>query len=885
MTIAHPSSPRTSPWQILTRIVAAMLVALMLSFVGTPAQAAPPPANATISNQASATYSDGSGAARTVTSNLVQTTVSQVFSLTLAADGAQNATPGSNVYYPHTLTNTGNGPDSYSLGAATAGGPFAMGSVQIYADNGSGQPTGSPISATGALGSGASFKFIVAAAVPSTATAGQTNTITVTGASTTPGGGTASNTDKTTVTANAVVTLTKAISASSGPSGGSTTYTYTLTYTNTGNSDATNVSLSDPVPASMTYQAGKSRWSGTGVGTALPDTSAPTAVGSSPNTATSSFSAGTFSVVLSRVAAGQSGFVTFQVTVKPSVVPGVINNTANLQYNNGASTVSGQSNQVPFTVMQTAAVSMTGDTVATAAAGGTVSFTNVVTNGGNGADTFNMSFVSNTFPAGTTFQLYKSDASTPLVDTNGDGTVDTGPLAAGATYDVIVKATLPPNAPTSSSAVNVVKRATSVFDPSKTTTTTDSLSAVGGASVDLVYAVGAGNGTGAGPEASAVQGISTNPGTTAVFTLLVRNSGPSPDTYDLAASTASAFGSITLPAGWTVDFKADALGGTCAATGATVSNTGTIASASAATFCAVVTIPAGYTAGAVDLYFRALSPSSTARDVLHDAVTVNAVRSLSVTPNGTGQTYPGGSYLYTHTVTNNGNVPEGSSFSTLTPAAANNTGSWTSTLYYDSNNNGSLDPTDPVITTTLNAVLSGAIAQGASITVFNKVIAPSGAVPGAINVTTITVAAVNGSYVTTVPTAAVSTDSTTVIAGNLTLVKDQALDTTCDGTADGSYTQGNLAAKPGECVVYRIVVTNVGAADATNVVVSDATPSYTVISTAAATTSGQVTGPAAGTAGTVKAFIGTGANSTTSTGGTLAAGQSATVTFGVKISQ
>jgi hypothetical protein len=64
----------------------------------------------------------------------------------------------------------------------------------------------------------------------------------------------------------------------------------------------------------------------------------------------------------------------------------------------------------------------------------------------------------------------------------------------------------------------------------------------------------------------------------------------------------------------------------------------------------------------------------------------------------------------------------------------------------------------------------------------------------------------------------------------------------------------------------------VGSANATTVVVSDATPSYTTLSSAAASTVGTATGPAAGAAGTVTATI-----------GTLTPGQSAVLTFGVRI--
>ena len=875
----HAMSTNPLPLRLqsfFTHWVVGLFVALALAFAGLAAHAAPPPAGTSISNQASASYSDASGVTRTVTSNVVQTTVQQVASLTLVQNGAQNATPGSLVAYPHTLTNTGNGSDSFNL-ATTNTGAFSMTGVQIFADNGSGQPTGPAITSTGPLASNAAFKFIVVGTLPNTATAGQTNAITVTATSVFDVTKTLTNTDTTTVTNNAVVTLTKAVSATSGAPG-SGPYTYSLTYTNTGNSNATTVVISDVIPAGMTYVATSGRWSVTGA-TALSDTGGTS--GTSPNTLTSQYTAAgtTFSVTLAQVAPGQSGVISFNVNVAAATAPGLINNTATESYNNGATTVTGSSNTVPFTVSQTGSVAMTGQTVAgPAAPGSTVSFTNVVTNSGNGIDTFNMTLGANNFPAGTTFQLFKSDGVTPLVDTNSDGKPDTGPLAAGATYNVILKATLPPNAPTTATASTVSKTATSVFDPTKSATTTDTLSAISGAKADLTNNTATGPGFGPGPEAVAVFTNTTAPGTTTTFTLFANNTGPSPDSYNLGASTVSSFASQTLPAGWTVTFKADGGAGNCSTTGATITNTGSVAAGGSTLVCAVVSVPPGYAAGTSDLYFRILSPTSGATDTVHDAVTVSAVRSISITPNGAGQTYPGGSFVYSHTLTNNGNVLEGNgTVSTIAAATANSQAGFTSALYYDANNNGVLDATDPIITGNLNAVagLAAGLAPGQSITVFAKVIAPSGAAAGAVNATTITLTTTNGSYITTVPAPAVATDSTTVIAGNLTLNKAQALDTACAGATGATvYTPGNLSAKPGQCVLYQITVTNVGSANATAVVVSDATPTYTTLSSVPATTVGTIAAgaPAVGGTGTVSANV-----------GTLTPGQAAVLTFGVRI--
>jgi trimeric autotransporter adhesin len=873
---ATPTSPQSLRLpHFFTHWIVGFVAALLLVLTGFAAHAAPPPAGTSISNQASASYTDGSNVVRTVTSNVVQTTVLQVASLTLTANGAQNANPGSVTYYPHTLTNTGNGSDTFNLATTNAGG-FTMSTVQIFADNGSGQPTGPALTSSGLLPAGAAFKFIVVDTLPATATAGQTNTVTVTATSVTDNTKTAVNTDVTTVTVNAVVTLTKAVSASSGAPG-SGPYTYTLTYTNTGNSTATSVAISDVIPAGMTYVLGTAKWSGSV--TALSDAGGTS--GTSPNTLISSYTAGTkvFLATLAQVTAGQSGTVSFQVNVAAGTAPGNLNNTATTSYNNGAATVTGTSNTVPFNVTQIATATFTGPTATpTAAAGTTVSFANLVTNTGNGTDTFNITLAAGSFPLGTTFQLFKSDGVTPLVDTNGDGIADTGPLAAGATYNVVLKATLPPNAPTTSTPSSVSKTATSVTDPSKTATATDTLLAITGATVDLTNnTAGTGSpGFGPGPGAVAVTNL-VNPANTTVFTLVANNTGTTPDSYDLTSNLAANFGGAALPAGWTVTFKA-AVGGSCTTTGANITNTGTVqpGAVNAVNVCAVVSVPAGYVAGTTDLYFRVLSSTSGAADILHDAVTVNAVRSISITPPGTGQTYPGGSFVYAHTLTNTGNVLEANGLttpvSTVALATANNQPGWTSVLYYDANNNGVLDATDPQITS-LNAVRAAGLAPGASITVFDKVTAPSGALPGAVDATTITVTTSNGSYVSTVPAVATATDGTTVIAGNLSLTKSQSLDAACAGPVPATvYSGAILSAKPGQCVLYQITATNLGSADATAVVVSDSTPAFTTLSSLAAATVGTVTGPALTATGSISASI-----------GTLAPNASASMTFGVKI--
>ena len=84
-----PSPQLLRLFHFFTHWMVGLFVAVLLAFASMAAHAAAPAAGASISNQASASYADGSGVTRTVTSNTVQTLVTQVASLTLTANGAQ----------------------------------------------------------------------------------------------------------------------------------------------------------------------------------------------------------------------------------------------------------------------------------------------------------------------------------------------------------------------------------------------------------------------------------------------------------------------------------------------------------------------------------------------------------------------------------------------------------------------------------------------------------------------------------------------------------------------------------------------------------------------------------------------------------------------------
>lgn len=856
----------------------ARLAMPVLAVLALPVMAAAP-AGTVIGNQAAATYSDGSAIVRTVTSNTVVTTVQQVAALTLAAPGTKTISIGGQVYYPHTLTNTGNGTDTFALTSSQSG-AFSFASVVFYADaNGDGVPDNNvPITSTGQLASGQVFRFVAAGIVPATAVAGATNTLTATATSAFAPATTASVADTTTITSQAVINVTQALDLTAGPSPSTGSRTVTLTYTNTGNTTATNLTLAELIPSGMTYVAGSARWSGTGT-TVLTDadaTDSQSGITYDENVT----AANRVTAVIASVPPGGSGTLTFKVTVNSGLPAG--NNastaaTATFAYNDGATTLAASNtNTVQYTVVSAALVGMTGATSASAPQGGVVNFTDTVTNNGNATDSFDLTVLSNTFPAGTTFQFFQADGVTPIVDQNGNGVPDTGPVPAGGTVSIVVRAILPPGA--TGGPYNVIAKATSVSDATKSATATNTLTTISANTVDLTNngAGAAAPGYGAGPEAVAVATATVASGGTTRITLVAANGSGVADTFALRASTDSTFAATTLPSGWTVVFRD--------ASGAVLDNTGIINSGANKTVYADVTVPAGASAGITQLYFRAQSATTGAVDTLHNAVAVGTVRNLALTPNNTAQLTPGGTAVYTHVLTNTGNVTEGDGVaSTGTLTATDSTPGFTSVIYWDKNNDGVLDASDPVVTDlsqlvggTNGANTTPGLAPGKSSRFFVKTSAPAGATNGATNVTTLSaaLAGVNGGAAA--PTATTATDTGTVVVSQVTLVKTQALDAGCDGVADTAFSPVAIVsgAAPGGCLRYEITATNVGPVAVTNLVISDATPAYTTYSATvpASATAGTVTAPAAGARGTVQTSV-----------PTLAPGATVVLRFGVRI--
>ena len=845
-----------------------------LALISTGAQAAAPAAGTNISNIATATYSDGS-TTRTVTSNEVKTTVTQVGSFRLVQDVTTTANQNSEVQFQHTLYNDGNGTDTFTIdlkNLSTDNWDFSNTKVYLDAD-GDGKADSNTALTLGTNGTvvtvvaGAKVNLIVVA----TTAGGVLNTsfgqleLSATSNYTAGADKTKSNKDTATITAGAVFAVEKKASVSEvNVKSADQTVTYTLSYRNKGN-DKGDLIIEDSLNTNLTFTQAKHTVKLNG--TLLAYIAAPSAV-ESASYFTYDSSTRKLRFVIKNVDRNTDGNIVFEADVKQGTAPGTVPNTA-LYDSDGpdnGTTINVPTNNTEIKVLASntgvindsvATKTPTGNddtiTVATVAQGSSIKFGSgiessgiessgleviYVHNNGNTTDTFTVELdASSNLPTGTTVTFLQPNG-TPLTSTVGNAK-DTGPIAVGGSYQLIAVVNLPPEfsgTQFNGKAIQAVVKITSTQDKTQTDPITLKITEVTKNSVDLSNGKGNKDGidgvaekAGEGQNTTyVVDTLTANPGQTVSFPVAVTNLGSSTDNYNLTTN---------LPSGWKVEFFTADSTGTCTGT-APITNTGDVEPGAAKTqyFCAKVTAPANAPAGKTDITFSVTSVATKLSDSMKDQVTVNAVRNLTLVTGQESSVAPGGTVTYEHILTNTGNVIEGDTDATLyLDIAQDDTATgFTTTVYVDSNGNGVLDSGDAVLTLAekndLGKALAG-LAQGESVKLWMKVQASSTATNGLVDVSTIKVYA-NGQILDINPAAAVSNqDRTTVTAGQVRLEKLQALDTACNGTIVGTFVTSALQAKPGECIVYQIKAYNDGKAEVSNVNITDTVPAYTVAKT------------------------------------------------------
>jgi len=665
--------------------------------------------------------------------------------------------------------------DVLPAGVSFSSGSSTQGSVS--------ESMGTITATLGTLASGDSETVTIVVDVAGTTTGTILNTASVT--TNEPDSNLANNSANEPTTVVPVIDLAITKSDSPDPVNAGGILTYTVLVTNNGPSPATNVVMTDVLPAGVTFSSA---------------TSTQGSVSEASGTVTAS---------LGTLASGESETITIIVDVAGTTV-GTITNTATVAGTENESNLANNSATEPTTVVPIIDLAVTkSDTPDPVNAGGILTYTVLVTN--NGPSPATNVVLTDALPTEVSF-----DSATPsqgsVSESGGTVTANLGSLASGASATVTIVATV------ADSALGTITNTASVAATETETNTANNVDTEPTTVTPVI-------------DLSITKSDDVDPvdaGGTLVYTLTIANAGPSTATGVMVTDVLPsdvAFTSVTSSQGSSTEsggtISTD-LGTLASGASATVTITVSVAGTAVGTF----TNNASVTGNETDI---APANNSTSEDTtVRPVVDVRIDKTDSADPVNAG-----GSFSYTLTIVNDGP-------STATNVVVTDNLPAGVTFASGASSQGTVSETSGTVTANL-----GTLASGASATITLNVDVADSTTGTLTNTATVTSMEHDDD-----PSNNSDTEPTMVTpVVDLVVTKSDSADPV---NAGGSYS-------------YTLLVTNNGPSTATGVVVTDLLPPEVSFTSGSASQ-----GSVSESAGTVTALL-----------GTLASGASATITLNV----